>query len=347
MRTDRRVDQADGLRRLLVSNQTRVITLLAGKSGVGNTSAVINLAAALARSGKAVLVLDENNTTHNVSSHLGLHAKRDLLDVIKGRCKLSEALLNAGSFSVLSTARTMCALTTSKFCEWRESDSENLDAIVLDHHEQQRLESALNEVGSSVDVVLVDAAMPVMRKVEAQAESNSAQVPCSMNFLADCGDFYTVSSSLARGAALLVVVDATASGITESYSLIKRLALDNARLQFEIVVNKVADDRVAKTVFENMEMLARRNLAARLDYLGCVPQDDRLMRAMQLGKSVVEAFPSAVSADAYMDLANKLLNFPMRQTEAESGVHNVIRDLIQQAALPRIRSRRTVVSVVN
>ena len=61
MRSDGGVDQAEGLRRLLVLNQTQVITVVAGKAGVGRTSATINLAAALARSGKDVLVLDENH----------------------------------------------------------------------------------------------------------------------------------------------------------------------------------------------------------------------------------------------------------------------------------------------
>jgi len=47
MRSDSGVDQAEGLRRLLVRNQTQVITVVAGKAGVGRTSTTINLAAAL------------------------------------------------------------------------------------------------------------------------------------------------------------------------------------------------------------------------------------------------------------------------------------------------------------
>jgi len=42
------IDQAEGLRRLLVSNQTQVITLVSGKQGVGRTSVTLNLASALA-----------------------------------------------------------------------------------------------------------------------------------------------------------------------------------------------------------------------------------------------------------------------------------------------------------
>ena len=81
---------------------------------------------------------------------------------------------------------------------------------------------------------------------------------------------------------LLIVVDATTSGITESYALIKRMALDNACMQFEIVVNKVSDEQTAKKIFGNMAEMARRNLAARLEYCGYISKDGRLTRASTL-----------------------------------------------------------------
>lgn len=286
MRSNSGVDQAEGLRRLLVRNQTQVITVVGGKPGVGRTSATINLAAALARSGKDVLVLDENRTPNNLLDRLGLSARHDLLDIAQGKCALREAVLAAKGFSVLSTARAMGALGQLKQAE------------------QQRLEKALTEVSSGVDVMLVDAAMLIGQAA--------------------------VSSSLASGAALLVVVDVTASGITESYALIKRLALENARLNFEILVNKAADEKAAMTVFDNMAKVARRNLAARLEYLGYIPSDDRLKRATQLGRSVVDAFPAAISAKSYLELSQKLLRLPVQQNETEGGISHVMKNLIRQ-----------------
>lgn len=308
MRSNTGMDQAEGLRRLLVLNQTQVITVVAGKPGVGRTSATINLAAALAYSGKDVLVLDENHAPDNLLDRLKLYAKHDLLDVAQGKCAPSEAVLTARGVSVLHTARAM-----------REFSK-------LDQIEQQRLEDALTEVSCGMDVMLVDAAMPVPSKVEGLAGQAA------------------VSSSLASGAALLVVVDATASGITESYALIKRLALENARLHFEIMVNKVTDERAAMMVFENMARVARHKLAARLEYLGYIPNDDRLKRATQLGRSVVEAFPTAVSAKFYVELAQKLLRLPMRQDEVEGGVSRIMQNLIKQLARQHSREMMHVVN---
>lgn len=355
MRSDSGVDQAEGLRRLLVRarhggaepgarasspacgrdvrvpvstgagvpashllpqreevrNQTQVITIVAGKPGVGRTSTIVNLAAALARSGKGVLVLDENHALNNLPGRLGIFARYDLLDVAQGKCTLREAALAVKGFFVLPAARAMCALAQLKQAE------------------RQRLENALAEIGSEVDVMLVDTAMPV---------------PNHANGLAGRA---VVSSSMASGAELLVVVDVTASGITESYALIKRLALENDRLHFRIVVNKAANEQAAMTVFGNMARVARRNLAARLEYLGFIPHDDKLKRANQLGRPVAEVFPAAVSAQAYLVLAQKLVRSPVQQDDAEGGVRAIMQNLMKQVSQPLCQYSREMPHVVN
>lgn len=279
-------DQAEGLRRMLVCSQTQIITLVAGKGGLGRTSVTLNLAAALCSAGRDVLVLDENPAPHNLTDSLGVFARYDLLDVIQGRCQLVDALVRSKGYAILPVARLMRALKT------------------LNSSEQQQLDNVLAEAGNGVDVMLVDAA----------AGSTA------------------VSSSLASGVRLLVVMDASTSGITESYALIKRLALENARLRFEVVVNKVANEETARLVFGNMEKVARRNLAARLEYLGYIPKDDRLKRATQLGRSVVDAFPAAASAKSCMALSQSVLQMTMQQDEMEGGISLMMKNLIRQLA---------------
>ena len=318
MRSDLRVDQAEGLRRLLVRNHTRVLTLVAGKSGVGRTSTAINLAAALAHSGKEVLVLDENHAPNNFLGHLGLHARHDLLDVVHEKCGLREALFDTGGFSVVSTARAMRALAQ------------------LGRPEQLRLENALAEASAGVDVMLVDAAMPVLIKPPSMHRDHQRTIARSL--VVNGAEGYAgqagASSGFACGESLLVVMDATASGITDSYALIKRLVLENACLQFEILVNKVADEKAALTVFENMARVARRNLAAHLEYLGCIPRDERLMRATRHGRPVIHACPAAASSNSYRDIAQSLLHLPVPHFETDGGVRTVIQKLMRKIPQP-------------
>ena len=64
-------DQAEGLRRLLARSGSRVLAVMGGSAGVGCTTTVVNLAAALAQQGKDVLVIDECLGEKSVSAMLG------------------------------------------------------------------------------------------------------------------------------------------------------------------------------------------------------------------------------------------------------------------------------------
>ncbi|HUW26415.1 MAG TPA: AAA family ATPase [Gallionella sp.] len=300
-----RIDQAEGLRRLLISNRTQVIGVAAGKSGVGCTTSIINLAAALVRSGKNVLVLDENHAPDNLAERLGLSARYDLLDAALGKCKLVETVMVSRGLSVLPAARAADALAG------------------LPQYAQQRLKNVLADISNGVDVLLVDTAMPASR--------HTGRLPG-----------HTAALLNQAGAAMLLVMDTTVSGITGSYALIKRLALESACSQFSIVINKAVDELAAMNAFNNMAAVAWRNLAVRLTYLGRIPHDEKLKRATRLGKAVVEAFPDSVSACACVALSGKLLRLPVSSDQAENGTCAILHDLIRQ--LPQRDSRENEVS---
>jgi flagellar biosynthesis protein FlhG len=80
----------------------RVMAVTSGKGGVGKTFVSANLAAALARRGHRVLVLDADLGLANLDVVLNLHPKVTLHDVFTGKSTLDNAILAApGGFSVL------------------------------------------------------------------------------------------------------------------------------------------------------------------------------------------------------------------------------------------------------
>jgi flagellar biosynthesis protein FlhG len=80
----------------------KVIAITSGKGGVGKTFVSANLAAALAKRGHRVLVLDADLGLANLDVVLNLHPKITLHDVFTGKAMLDEAIVKApGGFSVL------------------------------------------------------------------------------------------------------------------------------------------------------------------------------------------------------------------------------------------------------
>ncbi len=71
----------------------KLIVISSGKGGVGKTTTSVNLASALAKQGKNVILVDGNLTTPNVGLHLGLTKfPISLNDVIKGEAGLTDAI---------------------------------------------------------------------------------------------------------------------------------------------------------------------------------------------------------------------------------------------------------------
>lgn len=139
--TDPIHDQAEGLRRLLVQDFVRIVTVTSGNAGTGKTTTVINLAAFLAGNGKNVLLIDENVSASNLSATLGLNAHRDLLDVIRRDKTLDQVIVTHGEgLYILPAGRGMRVLDK------------------LNAGDQAHLIDCFAHLAQPVDIVLIDAA---------------------------------------------------------------------------------------------------------------------------------------------------------------------------------------------
>ena len=81
----------------------QVITISSGKGGVGKTTAVANIAVALAANGARVVCIDSDIGLRNLDVVMGLENRivYDIVDVIEGRCKLRQAMIRDKHLSEL------------------------------------------------------------------------------------------------------------------------------------------------------------------------------------------------------------------------------------------------------
>jgi len=88
-------DQADALCRLAGEQSrkpTRVITVTSGKGGVGKSSIALNMAIAMNRRGRRVLLFDTDFGFSNIDVMLGVRTRHNLMDVVKGNLDIREVI---------------------------------------------------------------------------------------------------------------------------------------------------------------------------------------------------------------------------------------------------------------
>ncbi len=72
---------------------SRIIGVVSGKGGVGKTTLVVNLGAALAQRGKKVIIIDCNITTSHLGSYLGMYyCPVTINQVLKGDAEIADII---------------------------------------------------------------------------------------------------------------------------------------------------------------------------------------------------------------------------------------------------------------
>ncbi|HXJ35888.1 MAG TPA: MinD/ParA family protein [Candidatus Eisenbacteria bacterium] len=127
----------------------------------------------------------------------------------------------------------------------------------------------------------------------------------------------------------LVVVTPEPTAMTDAYALVKVLATRWGRTEFPVVVNMAASARDADEAFARLARVAAQFLPVRLDYVGWVPLDDAVPRAVRTQAPIAISAPGTPAARAIAALADRLRNRDPRGA-ATGGLQFFFRKLLAE-----------------
>jgi flagellar biosynthesis protein FlhG len=153
----------------------------------------------------------------------------------------------------------------------------------LDDGQRLRLVSALEELEDDFDIVLLDSG-------------------------AGIGDNVLFFVGAAQEA--LLVVSPEPTSLTDAYATIKVLCQDAGVRYFDVVVNQSGTEAQARDIFDKLTTVAGRFLDAKVRWLGWVPRDENVHRAVMAQRPLVELFPSSPATRALNGIADALFNEP-------------------------------------
>lgn len=146
----------------------------------------------------------------------------------------------------------------------------------LNAAEHAALIRAFSDVSVNPDVLLIDTAAGISESV--------------------------VSFTLASQEIVVVVCDEPAS-ITDAYALIKLLHREYGRDRFRILANMARSMSEGRELFMKLLRVSDRFLSVSLDYMGAVPFDECVHKAVQRQRAVVDMFPRGKAALAFKKMA--------------------------------------------
>ena len=108
---------------------------------------------------------------------------------------------------------------------------------------------------------------------------------------------------------VVVVCDEPAS-ITDAYALIKVLSREHGQSRFRVLANMARTLREGRGLYEKLSRVTNRFLDVTLDYMGAIPQDDYLRKAVQRQRAVVDIYPGSRSAKAFKRVVEGIRAWP-------------------------------------
>mgnify|MGYP005757843599 FL=1 len=281
------MDQAEQLRNIVKQQNkkqrsARVITVTSGKGGVGKSNVSVNLAIQMSRLGKRAVILDADFGLANIEVMLGMRPQYNLADMMF-RGKDVKDIISIGPEGIGFI---------SGGSGLREMTNLNKDQILS-------LVRTMYELDHYADVVIIDTG---------------------------AGISDTVIELVASSSEILLVATPEPTSITDAYALLKTLhrhdGFDAESASIKMIGNRIQSYEEGKELYLKLNTVVNKFLGMDMEYLGAIPYDECLPRAVMQQQPVSLAYPDAPSARALLELA-MVLEDEKREISPMDTVHGL------------------------
>lgn len=139
---------------------------------------------------------------------------------------------------------------------------------------------------------------------------------------------HTVQTFVAACQTVVVVVCDEPASLTDSYALMKVMRNEKGVRRFEILANQVETPAQGRHIYDRLTKVTDKYLDVELGYLGAVPSDPYLRRAVQERKPLVSVYPRAPASAAIRDVGRRLTRQSIHAEAA--GVGFFVEQLLAQ-----------------
>ncbi len=276
------MDQAQQLRNIIKQQNmqqqhlARVITVTSGKGGVGKSNMSVNMAIQLSRLGKKVIILDADFGLANVEVMLGTRPKYNMADMIFGGKNIRDVICKGPENIGFISGG-------SGIKELSNLSKDQISGII----------NMMYGLDSLADIIIIDTGAGISDAV--------------------------IDMVLASSEVLLVTTPEPTS-ITDAYALLKTInktpGFNAENTKIRMIGNRTLNMSDGYDLYNKLNSVVERFLNMKMEYLGAVPFDVNLTKAVMRQQPVSIAYPNTPAVKSIKAMAKTLID--MEQSETKS-----------------------------
>lgn len=172
-----------------------------------------------------------------------------------------------------------------------------LELSRIEAYKQEKLMNQLIRLGSNVDYIFIDGGAGIHQDVLTFASGSDE---------------------------IIVVMTPEPTALADAYTLIKAVTISNTRKEIKLVVNRVKSPAEGEEAVNRLNIILERFLKFSVNYLGSVPDDIWVERAVKEQSLLVTRYPFSKASRAINEIALKLLEVDRRGTGFRGFFRNIL-----------------------